>query len=304
MMRLGLIVVLALALAPRVAFADDAWASGVTQAQQDRANELFAAGNELFARGAHAAALEQYRAALALWDHPLIRLNAAVAELRVDRILEAADDLDHALAYGAQPFPTAALYQQALDYQRLVQARVGTLQASCTQPTVHVVLDGAPWFECPGTRTRRVVAGEHVLAASDDRQELAPQSQRVVVAGTTSATIALEPPATNVRLVAGKVSVGVGAALVGLAVGVGLYARHEYRQAFEDGHCASGVCDAAGYAKTQNAIGIGWVGTGLGVVGIATAGVGAVLWATSRRSVTVVPTVEPTHAGLAAVGRF
>ena len=81
-----------------------------------QANALFAEGNQLFAQQAHAPALEKYKAAIALWDHPLIRFNMAVTEIRLDRILEAADDLDERCATATTPF-TPELYQQALDYQ-------------------------------------------------------------------------------------------------------------------------------------------------------------------------------------------
>src|SRR5439155_6363082 len=82
------------------------WSQGVPEATQQRANALFAEGNQLFAQQAHGPALDKYHAAIALWDHPLIRFNMAVTLIRLDRVLEAADELDRALRYGAQPFTT------------------------------------------------------------------------------------------------------------------------------------------------------------------------------------------------------
>lgn len=197
MSRAWLIVVLTCIALP--ARADTPWAEGVPSAQQDQANALFDEGNALFAQQAHAPALAKYEAALLLWDHPLIRFNLAVTLIRLDRPLEAADELDRALRFGARPFKPD-LYQQALDYQRLLQGRVGDLEASCTQAGTKVTLDGAPWFTCPGTRRRRVIAGEH--AVSGELATFLPASQRIVVAGgaTAHANLELVPLASAVRL--------------------------------------------------------------------------------------------------------
>ena len=170
------------------AFAEDDWAKNVTPDHQKQANALFADANTLFAQQAHAPALEKYKAALALWDHPLIRFNTAVTEIRLDRILEAAADLDKALQYGQAPFPNKELYQEALNYQALIKRQVGDVQASCDQPHVHVLLDGKPWFNCPGTEKQRVLSGEHVILAEDETKDLVPESHRVVVSNGNATT--------------------------------------------------------------------------------------------------------------------
>lgn len=156
------------------------WAQGVPQDVQDKASALYEEGNTLFGQQAHAPALEKYREALALWDHPLIRFNLAVTEIRLERILEAADDLDKALRYGDKPFK-AELYQQALDYQALVKGRVGFIEASCDQGGARLLLDGKPWFDCPGTKKIRVLAGEHAIVG--EKQGFLTSSSKVVVAG-------------------------------------------------------------------------------------------------------------------------
>jgi hypothetical protein len=139
------------------------WAQGVDNARQDAANALYAQGNDLFARGAQAEAADKYRAALAIWDHPLIRFNLAVALIRLDRMLEAADEIDGALRYGDKPFAGSEHYQQALDYQALIAHQLVTLETVCTQASTRVLLDGKPWFTCPGSAKVRLLAGEHLL---------------------------------------------------------------------------------------------------------------------------------------------
>jgi hypothetical protein len=175
------------------------WSQGVPAETRDKANALFDEANQLFAQQKHAPALEKYKAAVALWDHPLIRFNLAVTEIRLDRVLEAADDLDKALRYGDKPFK-ADLYQQALDYQSLIKGRVGFIEATCDTTASHLLLDGKPWFDCPGTQKQRVPTGEHAIVG--ERQNYLTQSTKIVVSGgaTATAKIALIPLDAAVKL--------------------------------------------------------------------------------------------------------
>ncbi len=158
----------------------DPWDDGVPPETQDAANVLYKQGNVLFAQKAHAAALEKYRAAIALWDHPGIRYNMAVSEMRLDRTLEALDDLERALRYGDAPF-TPELYTQALDYLALLGKQVGTIEASCTQSGTSVLLDGKQWLVCPASQRARVLAGEHTLVG--EGSGYMTRSRRVFVTG-------------------------------------------------------------------------------------------------------------------------
>lgn len=178
-------LVIALVAWHGAARAEVEWAVGVAKEDQRKANELFAEGNELFAQQAHALALDKYRAAIALWDHPLIRFNMAVTLVRLDRLVEAAESLDKALRFGAAPFPEPDQYQQALDYQRLVAGRVGTIEVTCDQPDTEVLLDGAAWLSCPGKRSAHVLAGPHLVVA--ERAGYLTLSRRVFVTGGATA---------------------------------------------------------------------------------------------------------------------
>ena len=161
------------------------WAAGVPQDQQDKASALYEEGNQLFAQQAHAPALEKYKQAIALWEHPLIRFNMAVTEIRLDRVIEAADDLEKALKWGDQPF-TKENYDKALDYQALLKGRVGFIEASCDQAGAQLLLDGKPWFSCPGKQRQRVLAGEHAIVGS--KKDMVTSSQKVVVVGGAVST--------------------------------------------------------------------------------------------------------------------
>lgn len=170
------------------AFADDPppWSANVSQQTQDAANALFAEANQLFAQQQHAPAIEKYRAAIALWDHPMIHFNLTITLIRVGQPLEAADHLDRALAYDAKPFASPAQYQQALDYRQLLAGQLGYLDVRCTQAGAKVLLDGKAFLDCPGTKKLRVLVGEHVVVA--EHPSFVPRPKRLVVGGGSTVT--------------------------------------------------------------------------------------------------------------------
>jgi len=293
---------------------DKPWAAGVPQEQQDRANALYEEGNQLFAQQAHAPALEKYKQAIALWDHPLIRFNMAVTEIRLDRVLEAADDLDRALRYGDQPF-TKELYQQALDYKRLVDGRVGSVEASCDATAAHLLLDGKPWFDCPGKHEQRVLAGEHAVVG--EKQGYVTSSQRLVVTGgaTASAKVVLVPFETAVvvtypfaRWIPWTTLAG-GAALAAIGGGVWLLGRNGMNQfdADYEAQCANGcepgltapehrsLREEEDAAELKGKIGIGMVATG------GAAAVAGVVLAIINRPTRALPDVEVAPRASGAV---
>ncbi len=157
------------------------WAEGVPKETQDKATALYDEGNQLFAQQAHAPAAAKYKEALALWDHPLIRFNLAVTEIRLDRMLEAAEDLERSLRYGDKPFKPADLYEQAINYQAVLKGRVGYVEASCDQAGARLLLDGKPWLDCPGTKKQRVLVGEHAIVG--EKQGFLTRSEKLVVDG-------------------------------------------------------------------------------------------------------------------------
>ena len=314
-MKIVLVLVLVLVLAPSRARADeDPWAVGVSHEQQLKANALFAEANQLFAQQAHGPALEKYRAAIALWDHPLIRFNMAVTEIRLDHILEADDDLEKALRYGDAPF-TPELYRQALDYRALVKRQIGTVEASCTQADVHVVLDGKPWFQCPGAQKTRVLAGEHTIVG--ERTGFITRSRQLVVLGGTAQreAIALVPIETAIkleypypRLV--PLGVGGGGAAVALAgLGVWFWGRSQMDQFQTDfantcpTGCLANLSDHPALASERDGAQLkGKIAVSMIVVGSAAA-IGGVVMAILDRPHRVLPNVEvaPTSGGASAV---
>lgn len=168
------------------------WYAGVSAEAQAQAQALFEEGNVFFTERSLAQALEKYLAALALWDHPLIRFNRAVTEIRLERWLDAADSLDLALRFGAAPF-TENLYAQAQDYQALLGQQLGNVEVTCDQADVEVTLDGRPWFRCPGTQRTRILAGEHTIVGELDRYLTFARRVTVVGGAAVSERVTLVP---------------------------------------------------------------------------------------------------------------
>lgn len=302
-----------LALLAATAWADDPWEQGVPQDKRDQAQALFGEGNALFAQQAHQPALEKYRAAVALWDHPLIRFNMAVTLIRLDRILDAAEALDAALRFGAEPF-TPELYRQAQDYQKLVAGRVGNIEASCSEPGAQVLLDGKPWFACPGTQNQRVLTGEHVVVA--EKQGYLTISRRLIVASaaTTNTQLALFPLDKAVTLEYPSprwlpwTTAGAGVAIALGGIGLRFAARNQMDQFEADFRtrcpmgCKPDYSDVPDLKRDRDSAELkGDIAVTMIVVGsVATAG--GLVWARLNRPRRVLPTMEvaPTSGGMTA----
>jgi len=312
--RIALLAALAIATP---AYAQDPWDVGVSEANQDKGNALFKEGNELFAQRAHAPALAKYKAAVAVWDHPMIRFNMAVTLIRLDRILEASVELEKALRYDAAPF-TKELYQQALDYQALVQRQLSNIEVTVDQKDAQILLDGKPWFVGPGTKTMRVESGEHTIVA--EKKEYLTLSRRLVVTGgkTAKESLTLVPLDRAVvvhyrhpRWIPWTITgVGAATALGGLAFWL---LGRSHMDAFKDdfiNECPSG-CEAGLAAhpdlrdQQDRALLESKIGVSLMVAGGAIALTGTV-WGLLNRPIRTSPRVEvaPTPGGAAASARW
>lgn len=294
------------------------WAEGVPKETQDQASALYDEGNQLFAQQAHAPAVEKYKAALALWDHPLVRFNLAVTEIKLDRILEAADDLERSLRYGDKPF-TPALYESALNYQALLKGRVGTIEASCKQAGARLLLDGKPLVSCPGSTKIRVLVGEHAIVG--EKQGFLTKSEKVVVDGdeTVQHQVTLLPVDSAVvvtypyRRWIPWTTAGLGFA-VGLAgAGTWLLGKNQmdqfnadYRVVCMNG-CEPGLTDPShrslaaqrDSAELKGQIGIGMMAVGGGVLAT---GIVLVILNRPTRSMPSVEVAPKSGGGVAAVG--
>jgi hypothetical protein len=304
---------LALVLAAATAHADPAtpWSEGVSAETQASANALFKEGYALYTEGKLGPAIDKYRAALAIWDHPAVRFNLAYALIEDHRELEAADELDRALRYGSAPFDSD-LYRRVLVTKELVAHAVGDIEVRCDQPGVHVLLDGKPWFDGPGVKKQRVLAGAHAVVGQ--RDGLLTTSQNLFATGgtTTSARVQLVSLESAVTLeyprprwlpytIGGG---GVAVALTGLGVWLAGRSKMEHFRNDLATACPAG-CDVSTMPLLANerdgAELEGNVGVVLMTVGGAAVITGVVLAVTNRPR-RVLPHLEasPTPGGAAA----
>lgn len=195
------IVALAIHVTPDLARAQTApWSEGVTDEQKAQAKTLLDAGNALLIEKKYVEALEKYTAAVAVWDHPAIRFNMVRCQIQLGQNLEAYENLEKSLAYGAAPLEET-VYNEALAYQKLLGQQVGELAVRCTQPDVKLTLDGKPFGTCPTQQTRRVLAGPHQIVGT--KKGLLPRTLELFVAGGKSSTaeITLDPLAKGAKIV-------------------------------------------------------------------------------------------------------
>jgi len=141
------------------------WAVGVTEAQKQKAHQLLEAGNALFLERKYGEALDKYREAIGVWDHPAIRFNIVRCLVFLDKPVEAAENLKLALTYGAAPLEEQ-VYSEALGYEKLLAKQVGEVVVSCEQDGVALALDGKPLATCPAKEPRRVTTGRHQVVGT------------------------------------------------------------------------------------------------------------------------------------------
>ena len=143
------------------------WARGVPPDQQKKALELFRAGNTLLKESVFVKAAEKYREALALWDHPAIHYNLALALLNMDQPLEVHEHLVAALKYGVAPLDTEKL-EHARTYKGLVEKQLARVEITCEEAGASVSLDGKVVFVAPGRYEGLVRPGAHTVVASKE----------------------------------------------------------------------------------------------------------------------------------------
>jgi hypothetical protein len=198
---MGRFCFLVLLLSTGIAAADpQPWTVGVTDDQKTKAKLLLDEGNALLIDKKYVEALEKYTEAVGVWDHPAIRFNMVRCEVFLDRIVEASDNLEKALKYGAAPLEET-VYQEALSFQRLLANQIGTVEVECGQSDVALTLDGKPLATCPTKQTRKLRTGAHQIVGK--KQGLLTKTVELDVFGgkTDTISITLDPLAKGARVV-------------------------------------------------------------------------------------------------------
>lgn len=164
------------------------WEQGVSEEEQDLAEQLYRQGNGLMRSSLFTKAAEKYREAVGHWSHPVIHYNLALALMPLDQPVEVHANLEKAMAYGTCALERDEL-DQAVRYKALVEQQLTRIVVSCTEPGARAFLDGKEVVACPGTHESLVRAGEHTVTASKEGFETAAVTR--VFLGAKSEEVAL-----------------------------------------------------------------------------------------------------------------
>jgi len=198
--RLLLALVILLGCGLSVARAEDKpWAAGVSKDRQKQALALYTEGNGYFEQDLYPDALKRFEAALAVWDHPAIRYNAALSAMHLDRTEQALDHLIQALRFGAAPF-TPEIYKEALNHQKQLGNQLGEIEVTTREP-LEIRIDGQLVLEGAGTVSRRMKIGSHQIVATRPGYLTDTRTIALEPRGKASETFALKKPAVARRLV-------------------------------------------------------------------------------------------------------
>lgn len=227
------------------------WAVGVSPNTQKKALEIFRLGNSALKESQWRQASERYREALALWDHPAINYNLALALLQLDQPVETYKRFEAALKYGAAPLD-ADKFEQAQRYRTLLEKQVARLELSCDVAGAVVKLNGQQVFTGPGKYQGMVRAGTVTIVAS--KEGFLTNEQSPSLAGGETRRLELTLLATEEaveyrRLFAAWIPfavLGAGVAVAGGGLGLHLSSRNQFL-AFDRGieacaDVASGGC--------------------------------------------------------------
>lgn len=209
------------------------WAKGVAPSAQKQALEIFRLGNAALKESQWRAASERYREALALWDHPAINYNLALALLQLDQPIETYQRLEAALKYGAAPLD-ADKYEQAQRYRALIDKQVARVELRCDVEGAVVKLNGQQVLIGPGAYKGMVRAGAIAVVASKEGFLTNEQNPTLLGGETRTIELALSAAEQAVeyrRLFAAWIPfavLGAGAALAAGGVGLHLSARNQF----------------------------------------------------------------------------
>ncbi len=235
---------------PGAAGANEPWSRGVPTAVQEAARAVFLEGNRLFKIPLFAQAVEKYTEALGTWEHPAFYFNLALAQLNLGQDVEAHDNLERAMKYGAAPLGEAE-HREARKQLLELERRLGRLRISSPTPGAEVTLDGVTLFTGPGSREVWVKAAAHEITAK--RRDYVTRVKRVTIAA--GAQEALDLPLR--KLIGDRpwavwkpwAAVGAGVAIAGAGGVLHALSARDFR-AYDDGFrmlpCAAmGCTDAA-----------------------------------------------------------
>jgi tetratricopeptide (TPR) repeat protein len=311
---------------------DRPWAAGVPTTEQQAALALFHDGNVELNDGLFAKAVEKYQQALAHWDHPAVHYNLALAQMNLDKPIEAYDNFEAALKFGEAPLQSKDKFDSAKNYLVILSHVIGEIEVTCNKTGAKVAIDGKEVFTAPGTYKGKVKVGKHQIVATleghptrveaTDIQPGAPfkiELHLYTVAELTRYRRKWDATWTPYVVMGGGVAVGV---LGGVFELLASNKYSDYDKTIASCNQMNAGCANSQSLKNERTTGDDYKAAGFALYGVGAAAVvaGAVLWWINRPEayqiraedlpepegpqVRVTPVVSPTFAGAALSGRF
>lgn len=169
---------------------DRPWSRGVPLEDRAAARALFLEGNQLIRSLRPAKAIEKYEAALRRWKHPAFHHNLALAQLSLDREVEARESFERALQHGPEGLGEEG-YQQARKQLGDVTRQLGRIRVTCGLAGAEVTWNGATLFTGPGRYEGWAKAASHELEAR--KAGYMPVTRRVMVSRGAVQEVDLRP---------------------------------------------------------------------------------------------------------------
>lgn len=289
-----------------------------------RARTLFREGNALVRESLFVQAIEKYEEALALWDHPGIHYNLALALLNLDQPVRLRTHLRAAVSHGQDRLGEDK-YLRAEQYLRLVEKQLTALTVTCEHPQARIEMDGKLLFEAPGRFDDFVPPGQATLIATAKGKEPTRRVIDLVPGQKTTVSLELYEPEDYIRYerrwpVWGPILVAATGAAV-LGGGAVLFWQGGERIAAYDAEvdercvppagCPGGLGYDTSVGDTWQTLGI--VGMGVGAATLATGGVLLYLNrsiphrvdpAAEQQKFALTPLFSPGFAGFVTTGSF
>jgi hypothetical protein len=203
---------------------DRPWAEGVTKERQDKALALFTEGTAYLKDAYFKRAVDRYREALGLWDHPAIHFNTAKAMMNLDQPVEAHDHLDRAMRFGGAPLDAAQVAQIPELKAQLFANELAELNISLSEPAASLRVNGAEVARDAKAWKGLVRAGKTVVLATKDGFQPTQLSETFSAGTRPNVDLTLVKIDLNVRyyreMAVWKPWTVLGAGVLGVGAGV------------------------------------------------------------------------------------
>jgi hypothetical protein len=166
------------------------WAKGVPADKQAAALALFRDGNFLLKNSLFPRAVEKYREALKLWNHPAIHYNMALALLNLNEPLSLHHHLTEAMRHGEAPLDKDK-FERATTFKKLIEQQLSRVEITCDAPGAVVSMDGQVLFTAPGRYEGLVRPGKHSITATKEGFLPTDMNQTLLPGETASLSVKL-----------------------------------------------------------------------------------------------------------------